>query len=95
MLVLSLIFERWTVAKVTPLGWAAVVYVGVFAMCVSYLAWFRALKLLPASSATIGTLLVPVIGVVSAAWVLGEPLGPRQLIALGLTIGGVVLASRG
>eukprot|EP01035_Chromulina_nebulosa_P038289 gene38289-51713_t len=95
MLLLSLIFEHWTVVKVTPLGWAAVVYVGVFAMCVSYLAWFRALKLLPASTAAIGTLLVPVIGVASSAWALGEPLGPRQLIALALTVSGVVLASRG
>lgn len=95
MLALSLIFERWTVDRVTPLGWGAVLYVGVFAMCVSYLAWFRALKLLPASTAAIGTLLVPVIGVASSAWALGEPLGPRQLIALALTVAGVVLASRG
>lgn len=95
MLLLSLIFETWTTERVTPLGWAAVLYVGVFAMCVSYLAWFRALKLLPASTAAIGTLLVPVIGVASSAWALGEPLGPRQLIALALTVTGVVLASRG
>lgn len=95
MFAASLAFEHWTLARVTPLGWAALAYVAVIALCVSYLAWFRALKLLPASTAAIGTLLVPVIGVFSSSLALGEPLGARQLIALSLTVGGVLLASRG
>jgi drug/metabolite transporter (DMT)-like permease len=95
MLLLSLAFEPWTLVRVTTLGWAALAYVAVVAMCVSYLAWFRALKLLPASTAAIGTLLVPIIGVLSSAAVLGEPLGPRQVLALVMTVGGVLLASRG
>lgn len=95
MLLASLVFERWSVAHVTALGWGALGYVSVVALCVSYLAWFRALKLLPASTATIGTLLVPVIGVLSSAAALGEPLGARQILALAMTVGGVLLASRG
>ena len=95
MLLVSLIFEEWTLARVTPLGWGALAYVAVVALCVSYLAWFRALKLLPAATAAIGTLLVPVIGVLSSAAALGEPLGARQLVALAMTVGGVLLASRG
>jgi drug/metabolite transporter (DMT)-like permease len=92
--VIAVLFDRWDFSRVTPLGWGALAYVMVVAMCISYIAWFRALRALPASTAAIGTLLVPVIGVVSSAIVLGEPLGPRQLLALGMTIGGVVLASR-
>ena len=76
-------------------GWAGLIYGGVFAMCVAYLAWFGALRRLPASTAAVGTLLVPVIGVFSAALLLGEPLGWRQGAALAMTLGGVTLAVRG
>jgi drug/metabolite transporter (DMT)-like permease len=37
----------------------------------------------------------PVVGVIAAAVFLGEPLGLREVAALSLTIGGVVLAIRG
>lgn len=89
------VFERWDTSRVGPGGWLVLLYVTGVALCVSYLAWFRALRLLPASTAAIGTLLVPVIGVLSAGLLLGEPLGWRQFAALGLTVAGVVLASRG
>jgi drug/metabolite transporter (DMT)-like permease len=91
----ALLFDRAPLAHVGPLGWACLAYVAVIALCASYLAWFRALKLLPASMAAIGTLLVPVIGVLSSGLVLGETIGVREIAALCLTIGGVVLASRG
>ncbi len=95
LLLASLLFERWDFSRVTAIGWAGLGYNAVLALGVAYLAWFRALRLLPASSASIGTLLVPVIGVFSSALALGEPLGLRQLLALGLTVSGVALASRG
>jgi drug/metabolite transporter (DMT)-like permease len=41
-----------------------------------------------------GTLVVPVMGVIGAAVVLGEPLGLREVIAMALTLGGVTLALR-
>jgi drug/metabolite transporter (DMT)-like permease len=37
-------------------------------------------------------LLVPVIGVVSAAFIFGEPLGLREIGSMVLTFGGVTLA---
>jgi drug/metabolite transporter (DMT)-like permease len=46
----------------------------------------------PGSSASTGMLLVPVIGVVSAAFILGEPLGLREIGSMVLTVGGVTLA---
>ena len=49
----------------------------------------------PAGMAALGSLLVPVIGVSSSGALLGEPLGWRHLAALVLTLGGVILASRG
>lgn len=94
LIIIALLFDRWDFSRVTPMGWAALFYVIVVAMSVSYIAWFRALRALPASTAAIGTLLVPVIGVFSSALALGEPLGARQLLALGMTLAGVTLASR-
>jgi probable blue pigment (indigoidine) exporter len=46
------------------------------------------------ATASIGTLLVPVVGVLSAAAMLHEPLGVRELAALVFTLGGVALALR-
>jgi probable blue pigment (indigoidine) exporter len=93
--VVALAFERVDWGRITWLGWSCLVYVAVIAQCLAYLAWFRALKRLPASTAAIGSLLVPVIGVLGSAAALGEPLGLRQGAALALTLGGVALASRG
>jgi drug/metabolite transporter (DMT)-like permease len=91
----AVLFDRWQGVHITTAGWLVLFYVVGVALCMSYLAWFRALRLLPASTASVGTLLVPVIGVLSAGLLLGEPLGWRQFGALGLTVAGVVLASRG
>lgn len=95
LLVAGLLFEHADPARLTPLGWAALGYNGVFALCLAYVAWFGALRRLPASTAAVGTLLVPVLGVFSSALLLGEPLGLRQLAALALTLVGVALATRG
>ena len=94
LIVVAVLCDRWDLSRISLSGWAALAYVVVIALCLSYVTWFRALKLLPASTAAVGTLLVPVIGVLSSGALLGEPLGPRQLIALGMTVTGVALASR-
>ena len=52
---------------------------------------FATLRRLPASTAAIGTLTVPIVGVVAAATMLGEPLGGREILAAALTLGGVAL----
>ncbi|MBL6456264.1 DMT family transporter [Belnapia sp. T6] len=91
----ALAFERVSFAAIRPLGWACLLYASVIGQCLAYLAWFRALKRLPAGTAALGSLLVPVIGVLGSAALLGEALGPRQLLALALTLSGVALASRG
>ena len=69
-------------------------YMTAVPMGLCYMTWFAALRRLPPTTASLATLLTPVIGVVAAAFVLGEPLGPRELAALALTLGGVALALR-
>lgn len=78
---------------VTPLGWALLVYSVVGQFCIAYVAWFAALARLPASVAAIGTMAVPVIGVVTSAIALHESLGVAQIAALIFTLAGVVLAT--
>jgi drug/metabolite transporter (DMT)-like permease len=80
--------------QVTPLGWWLLVYSTVGQFCIAYVAWFAALSRLPASVAAIGTMAVPVIGVVASALALHEPLGAGQIAALVFTLAAVVLATR-
>ncbi len=61
-------------------------------MGVCYLAWFAALRRLPAATAAIGTLTVPIIDIIAAAMMLGEPLCIREALAMMLTLAGVALA---
>jgi probable blue pigment (indigoidine) exporter len=90
----GLLIEHPQPAALTPGGWAAMAYLTFVQFCVCYACWFAALQRLPASTASIGTLMVPVVGVLSSGALLGEPLGVREFAALGLTLGGVVLAAR-
>ena len=90
--VAGLAIETSNVAGLTGFGWILVVYATVVQFCVAYVSWFAALSRLPASVAAIGTMAVPVIGVVTSAVALHEPFGPGQIAALFLTLAGVALA---
>jgi drug/metabolite transporter (DMT)-like permease len=69
-------------------------YMAAVPMGVCCLSWFAALRKLPPSTAAMATLLTPLVGVLSAAVVLAEPLGFRDLSALALILGAVFLAVR-
>lgn len=92
MLVLGMLFEHPDVTAITPLGLGCFVYMTLVPMGVCYVTWFETLRRLPPTTASTGMLIVPVIGVVSAAIILGEPLGYREWAAMALTLGGVTLA---
>jgi drug/metabolite transporter (DMT)-like permease len=92
--VVGLFIEHSNWDGVTNIGWLLVIYSTVVQFCIAYVAWFAALARLPASVAAIGTMAVPVIGVVASAIALHEPLGPGQIAALVFTLAGVVLATR-
>jgi len=92
--VVGLLVETTHLENVTPLGYGLLIYSVVGQFCIAYVAWFAALARLPASVAAIGTMAVPVIGVVTSALALHEPLGAGQIAALIFTLAGVALATR-
>ena len=92
MLIFGLLFEIPDFQTVSFTGWALIVYMTIIPMGVCYLTWFETLRRLPPATASTGMLLVPVIGVVSAAVMVGEPLGIKEVLAMAFTLGGVTLA---
>jgi drug/metabolite transporter (DMT)-like permease len=85
----GMLLEEPDPRALSPAGWAAMAYMTAVPMAACYLCWFAALRRLPPATASMATLLTPVVGVVVAAIALGEPFGSREVIALMLTLGGV------
>jgi drug/metabolite transporter (DMT)-like permease len=92
--IVGLLVETTHLENVTPLGWWLLIYSVLGQFCIAYVAWFAALARLPASVAAIGTMAVPVIGVLTSAIALHEPLGAGQIAALMFTLAGVALATK-
>ena len=92
--IVGLLIEHPDPAALSTMGWLSMLYLTLVQFCLCYVCWFAALERLPAATASIGTLLVPVVGVLSAAALLGEPFGMREFIALAVSLGGVALALR-
>ena len=92
MLILGVAFEQPIYGALTARGFACFIYMTLVPMGLCYLTWFETLRRLPPSSASTGMLLVPLIGVISAALILGEPLGLREVVAMVLILGGMTLA---
>lgn len=96
-LVLAILFEDFTLHRMSGPAAISSLYTLLGGMIGGYFLWFRIVDRMPASIAAIGTLMVPVFGVISGAVVLGEALGWREAAALVLVlaaIGLVVFAPR-
>jgi len=90
----GLLLEKSDVSGFSTGGWLLLTYATVVQFCIAYVCWFAALARLPASVAAIGTMAVPVIGVLASALALHEPLGIGQIAALAFTLAGVALATQ-
>ncbi|MEX0697564.1 MAG: DMT family transporter [Dongiaceae bacterium] len=76
---------------VSATAWFAALYAALLPMIFCHWAWFKVVGLYPAAIAAIGTLAIPVVGVVSSAAVLGEPIGPDVVGALVLVLAALAL----
>ena len=60
----------------------AVIYNLIFAFVIGHYLYYKVVSIFPVGVATIGTLAIPVLGLLSGAFALGEPLGALEISAL-------------
>ena len=94
MVLYGLLVERPSIDALTVRDWLSMAYMALVPMAACYLTWFMALRTLPASTASMASLMTPVIGVFAAAFLLDSPVGIREIVAMTLILAGVVLALR-
>ncbi|MFQ5897010.1 MAG: DMT family transporter [Candidatus Methylomirabilia bacterium] len=61
-------------------------YAAVIGVLFCHYAWFKLVQMLPSGIAAIGTLGIPAVGVFSSGFILGEPVGLRELTALAVIV---------
>ena len=91
ILILTPVIEGVHVPEVSTRAWVSGVYITLVALVLCYYLWFKIVSLMPAGRASISTLLVPGLGVISGTLVLGEPFGLREVLALAFLAGALIL----
>ncbi|MGC3986460.1 MAG: DMT family transporter [Pseudorhodoferax sp.] len=86
MSLLSLLFERERWMAPTPAVWGAILYNGVLIFAAAQVVWFSLARALPPVASTLGVMLIPILGVFSGAWWLGEALHWQDWAAMGLMV---------
>ena len=86
MSLLCILFERDAWLAPNPAQWAAIVYnaIGVFAF--AQVVWLMLARELPPIASTLSVMLIPVLGVFSGAWWLGERLHWEDWAAVALVM---------
>jgi drug/metabolite transporter (DMT)-like permease len=78
-------------AQVTAVQWIALAYSATIPMVLCHWAWNRLVGLVPASVAVVGTLMIPVVGVLSSMPLTGETVGYREILALVLVVAALAI----
>lgn len=91
IVVLTGVIEGYHIPDASTKAWLALAFtvIGPFIFC--YYAWIKIVSIFPPGIAAISTLMIPVVGVMSGAAVLGEEPGWRGYTALFLITGALVL----
>lgn len=84
-----------TLAAVSAQGWIAVIYVAVISTILGYSIWGALLSRHPAATVTPFALLIPVVGLLTAAIVLGERITAWEAASAGVILAGLALAVLG
>jgi drug/metabolite transporter (DMT)-like permease len=82
------------VSQLTLKGWLGVGFLGVFCSGLAYIFWYDALQALPASQVGVFLYIEPLVTVMVAAAVLGEPLLLASLLGGAIILFGVWLVNR-
>ncbi len=86
-----LLFETPRLELERPIILAAFLFNIIFPQAVAYALWFGLMARVPASTAALGTLLVPVCAVAASTIWLGERLATPDLVGFGLILAGVLV----
>lgn len=73
---------------------AVIAWIALVPMAIGNAAWFTIVGMLPAQVAGLSSILVPVVAMLSGAWMHGEPLGPAQWAAMACSAGALWLCLR-
>ena len=92
MVALGLAFEHPDMGALRIDSGLMLAYMTLVPMGTCYLTWFATIRRLPATTAAVGMLSVPVIGILAGAIFLGDNIGWREICAIVLTLAGVALA---
>ena len=106
---ISALINLWGLALVTPFGlwqawsfdfravtmptWGLLVFYAVAASMVTVWLWMKGLQHVPSSSAGVFTVMLPVAAALVGIVVLGEPFGAVHLLAFGLAMAGLLMAT--
>lgn len=84
---IMVVLEREQIVRApNALEWAAVVYNGVLVFCAAQLVWFRLATILPPVASALSVMLIPVVGLFSGIWLLGEQPAWQDWAALGCVL---------
>jgi O-acetylserine/cysteine efflux transporter len=85
---------QWqSVAGATWLEWSMLAFVGVVGFYLAYMCWFTLLRQCRMDEAAPFILLMPVVGIVTAAVVLGESVSAGQLLGGAVILAGLAVVS--
>ena len=79
------------IPALSPQAWGMLIFVLLIPICFCNYAFFRVVSLFPANISAIGTMMIPIVGIVGGSLLLGEPIGWRELLSLALIGSAMVL----
>lgn len=81
-------------AAVSPRAWAALAFSAIFAVVVSYVIWYASVQAVGSARTATFSYLIPVVALIAARVMLGEPLGSVQVGGGAVVLLGVWIAQR-
>jgi drug/metabolite transporter (DMT)-like permease len=88
----AIAFDRgFDPSAVSAEAWLATAYAVIVATLFCHWAWFKLVRRFPAVAISVGSLAIPVVGVLASAIGLGEPIGWDALAALALVLAALFL----
>jgi drug/metabolite transporter (DMT)-like permease len=89
MVLCAVVFERHLWKMPSGWNWLSIAYNAVLVYAFSQAAWFYLARTLPPVASTVSVMMIPVLGVFSGAWWLGEVLTWQDWTAIGLMLAAI------